>query len=122
MPKNRLDNFKIWQKGSELADAIQKITDRVSSLGSCDIWSSLRKMTFSIPSYLAEGFMMKNIKDGKDHFYRALNCLEEVLKTLVLTEQMGYITKAQIRKIKQDIIDLNGKICELLRFQQGGLS
>jgi len=104
--KNRIEHFKIWQKGLELADSMQKITDRFSSSSCGDIWGKLRDATFSIPSYLAEGFMMKNIKDGKVYFYRTLNCLDEILKSLVLTERTGLIKEAHIHKIKRDIIEL----------------
>ncbi len=38
--------------------------------------------------------MMKNMRDRKSAFYRALDSLEEILKKLVLTEQMGHFESA----------------------------
>ncbi|MGO9954246.1 MAG: four helix bundle protein [Dissulfurispiraceae bacterium] len=112
--KYRIGNIEVWQKGIELADAIQKITDRLSSSGSCDIWGRMRRIAFSIPSYLAEAFTLKNIQDRKAHFCGALNCLDEILRSLALTERMGHIKKAHFHKIEQDIIELKSwvDLCE----------
>jgi four helix bundle protein len=114
----RLEDFKIWQKGLELAETIQKMTEDLTSSDSCDIWSMLRNSTFSVPSYLAEGFMMNNRADRKNYFYRALNCLDELLKSLDLSEQMGHLRKAHTVKIKKDISDLNRLIVDLIRPQR----
>ena len=118
----RLEDFKIWQKGLELAETIQKMTEDLTSSDSCDVWSILRNSTFSIPSYLAEGFMMNSIAERKSYFYRALNCLDELLKSLALSEQMGYLKEAHTNRIKKDIRDLNRLIVEVIRPQQQILS
>ena len=112
--KYRIENIELWQKGLELARAIQKITDCFSSSGSSDIWVRLKTVAISIPSYLADGVTMKNIHDRKAHLCKALNCLDEILKSLVLTGRMGHIKKALIHKIEQDIIELKScvDICE----------
>jgi len=112
------EDFKIWHKGMELAETIQKMTEDLTSSDSCDIWSILRKRTFLIPSYLAESFLINNRTDRKNYFYRALNCLDELLKNHVLSEQMGLLKAAYTTKIKKDISDLNRVIVELIRFQQ----
>ncbi len=105
-PVNRIEQFRIWRKGLEVADSVQKMANCFSHSGSGDIWGKLKEMTFSMPSYLAEGFMMKNVKDGKAQLYRALNCLDEILKSLIFTERAGGIKKGQIRRIKRDIMEL----------------
>jgi four helix bundle protein len=113
-----VEDFKIWRKGLELAETIQKMTEDFSSSVSRDIWSILRNSTLSIPSYLVEGFMMKNIKDRKNYFYRALNCLDELLKSLVISEQMGYLPEALTNKIKKEISDLNRLIFKRIKHRQ----
>ncbi len=105
-PVNRMEQFRIWRKGLKLADSVQRMANRFSRSGSGEIWGRLKEMTFSMPSYLAEGFMMKNIKDGKAHLYRAINCLDEILESLILTERVRGIRKVQIYKIKRDIMEL----------------
>jgi len=110
--------FVIWRKGLELADAIQKIVDNLTSTESFYIRSILRAMTFTIPSNIAEGFIMHNAEDTRAYFYRTLDCLEKLLTSIRITEQMGYLKKAHIRKIKKEIIKLNGLICELISPQR----
>ena len=112
------EEYKIWRKVLELAETMQKLTEELSSSGADAFRSTVRKITFTVPSHLAEGFMMKSMKDRKDSFYRALNYLEDILKSLVLTEQMGYFKRTHINKIKNDIVELNRMICELLMSQQ----
>ncbi len=112
------EEYKIWKKVLDLAETIQKSTEDLSTSGSDYVRSTLRKITFTIPSYLAEGFMMKNIKDRKDSLYRALHSLEEVIDSLHLTEEMGHFKKTHMHKIRNDICELNGMIGELLIPQQ----
>jgi hypothetical protein len=59
------EEYKIWQKVLELGETIQKLTAELSSLGFDDGQSTVRKIIFTVPSYLAEGFMMKDMKDRK---------------------------------------------------------
>ena len=108
------EEYKIWRKVLELGQTMQKLTEELSSLGFDDAQSTVRKIIFTVPSYLAEGFMMKDMRDRKASFYRALDILEEILKKLELTEQMGYFKKIHSHKIKNNICELNGMICELL--------
>ena len=112
------EEYKIWRKVLELAETMQKLTEELSSSGADAFRSAVRKITFTVPSHLAEGFVMKNMQDRKASFYRALNSLEEILKSLVLTEQMGHFKKPHIHKIKNDIYELDEMICELLIPQQ----
>jgi four helix bundle protein len=116
-----LEEYKIWQEGLELAEIIQEVTVDLSSSGSSDVCNTLNKMTHSVPCHLAEGFMMKNRKYRNDSIFMALNSLEEIHKSLVLTEQMGYIKRTHIHKIKKDIDELNRKIGDLLQGQQSVL-
>jgi len=112
------EEYRIWKKVLDLAETIQKSTEDLSPSGSDYVRSIVRKITFTIPSYLAEGFMMKNIKDRKDSLYRALHSLEEIIKSLHLTEEMGHFKKTNINKIRNDIYELNRMIGALLIPQQ----
>jgi four helix bundle protein len=116
--RKRFEDFKIWKKGLELAETIQRITEGLSSSASRDTWRILRNSTCSIPSNLAEAFMMHNVSDRRNYFYRVLHCLDELLKSLVLSEQMGYLQESHTNKIKKDISDLNRLIAKLIRPQQ----
>ncbi|MGO9380136.1 MAG: four helix bundle protein [Dissulfurispiraceae bacterium] len=106
--------FAIWRKGLELADTIQKIVDNLTSTESLYIKSMLKAMAFTIPSNIAEGFLTHNAEDTKAYFYRTLDCLEKLLTNIRITEQMGYLKKAHIRKIKREVSKLNRLICELI--------
>jgi four helix bundle protein len=109
------NDFKIWRKGLELAEEVQKVIDDLPIRDSDDSLNSLRKATLSVPAYLAEGFMMGNSRDTKIHFYGALNSLEELRKGLAITEQREDLFGARISKIKSEISELNSMISELIR-------
>jgi four helix bundle protein len=109
-----LDNFKIWRKGLQLAEELQKVIDDLPARDSDDRMGSLRKATLSVPAYLAEGFMMSNSRDTKVCFYGALNSLEELRKGLAFTEQSGHLYGDRIHKIKSDMSELNRMIGELI--------
>jgi len=74
----------------------------------------VRKINFTVPSHLAEGFMIRDLKDRKDSLYRALNGLDEIRNSLVLIEQMGHVKRTHIHNMKQDICELNKMIGELM--------
>jgi len=105
-PAIQINQFRIWRKGLELTDSVQKMANRYSRSGSDEIWRKLRQMIHSVPSYLAEGFMMKNIGGGRAYLYRALNCMDELLESTIFTERIAGIRKGQIRRIKRDILEL----------------
>ncbi|HMK61192.1 MAG TPA: four helix bundle protein [Dissulfurispiraceae bacterium] len=108
------EKFAIWRKGLELADTVQKLADKLSLPESLDFRSMLKKMTFTIPSHIAEGLMMKDTNERKNYFYSALSCLEELLNGLLITEQKGYLKQIHTRKVKREIIELNRLISELI--------
>jgi len=108
------EKFAVWRKGLELADTVQKLADKLALPESLDFRGMLKKMTFSIPSHIAEGLMMKDSDERKNYFYRALSCLEELLNGLLMTEQKGYLKQIQTRKLKREIVELNRLICELI--------
>jgi four helix bundle protein len=110
--------FAIWRKGLELSDTIQKIVDNLTSPESLYIRSIFKAMTSMIPSNIAEGCMMHNTEDTKAYFYRTLDCLEKLLTNIRITEQMGYLKKAHIRKIKKEIIKLNRLIFRHIKPQR----
>jgi len=110
--------FAIWRKSLELADTIQKIADNLTSPEALYIRSIFKAMTCTIPSNIAEGILMHNPGDTRAYFYRTLDCLEKLLTTISITEQMGYLKKAHIRKIKKEIIKLNRLICRLINPQR----
>ena len=62
--------------------------------------------------------MMRNLEETKTYFYRTLNCLEDLLTNVSASEQLGYLKKAHIRKIKKEIVELNRLICELITPQR----
>ena len=61
---------------------------------------------------------MNNTKDRKTYFYGTLSCLEELLNNIRLTEQLGFLKRAHIRKLKKEIIELNKLIGELISPQR----
>ncbi|HTZ17615.1 MAG TPA: hypothetical protein VMB78_04170, partial [Dissulfurispiraceae bacterium] len=85
---------------------VQKMANRYSRFGSGEIWCKLKQLINSVPSHLAEGFMMKNIDDGKAHLYRALNCMDEVLESYIFTGRVLGLREGQINRIKRDIMEL----------------
>jgi four helix bundle protein len=109
--------FAVWRRGLELADTLQKIVDNLTSPESLSVRDVFHAMTFTIPSNIAEGCIKHTTEDTKAYFYRTLDCLEKLLTNVRITEQMGYLKKAHIRKIKKEIIKLNRLICELIRPQ-----
>ena len=108
------EKFAISRKSLELADTIQKIADNLTSPEFLDIRSIFKSMTCTIASHIAEAFLMNNTKDRKTYFYGTLSCLEELLNNIRLTEQLGFLKRAHIRKLKKEIVELNMLIGELI--------
>lgn len=105
-------DLKTWQLGHQIVLEVYKLTKAFPREELFGLISQLRRAVVSITSNIAEGFSRSTAKD-KAHFYSiALGSLTEVQNQLLISRDLGYITK----DVYQDILV---KIIEMIRMING---
>ena len=87
-------DLKVWGKSHELVLAIYKITKKFPGEEKFGLVSQLRRSASSIPSNIVEGFKRKSRKDFAHFINIAESSLEETKYSLLLSLDLGYLTKA----------------------------
>lgn len=98
-----------WQKAHELTLLTYKLTEEFPQSEQFCLTSQMRRAAISIPSNIAEGFKRNTHKDSI-HFYTiAAASLEELKYQLLLSYDLGYITKdAYVQS--ENMSDQTGKL------------
>ncbi|MGD0977355.1 MAG: four helix bundle protein [Minisyncoccia bacterium] len=96
-----------WKKGHELALAIYKITQLFPKEEMFGLISQLRRAAVSVTSNIAEGFSRQSFKEKVQFYSMALGSVTEVQNQLLISRDIGYLTKADFIKLADLTIDLN---------------
>jgi len=84
-----------WKKGHELVLEIYKLTKKFPKEEQYRLTDQICRAVISFPSNIAEGFKRNGLKDSI-HFYNiAQGSLEECKYQLLLSRDLGYITKEE---------------------------
>jgi len=116
--EDKIKNFKdlkIWQKGMELAKVIYQATDSFPAKETYGIISQMRRSAVSVPSNIAEGFMRRHNKEYKQFLYIALGSLAELETQVLLSEELGFLKKAEGMDINANINELNKMTMSLIK-------
>lgn len=93
-----------WQEGHKLAISVYKIIGSFPDEERYGIVNQMRRCAVSITSNLAEGFSRKCKKESAQFFYFALGSITEFQNQLLLSRDIGYLSKVLIRKLANQII------------------
>ncbi|MFH0763031.1 MAG: four helix bundle protein [Candidatus Omnitrophota bacterium] len=89
------EDLEAWQAAHKFVLAIYKITKKFPKDELYGIISQLRRAALSITSNIAEGFSRYHYKDKIRFYYNARGSVSEVRNCLILSKDMGYITKEE---------------------------
>jgi len=99
-----ITNFRdliVWQKAHKLTLDIYGITAEFPKFEEYGLSSQMRRSASSVPTNVAEGFKRKSDKDSL-RFYNMSECsLEELKYQLILSKDLGYITKVQFESLNE---------------------
>jgi len=98
--KNNFENLKIWEKSHSLALEVYKQTRSFPKHEVYGIISQLRRAASSVPANIVEGYSRRSKKEFVQFLYQARGSLDEVIYFLILSKDLGYITKSDLDNLR----------------------
>lgn len=107
-------DLKIWQKGIALVKTIYVLTRKFPKYETLGLASQMQRSAVSIPSNIAEGHARQHTGEYRHFLYIALGSAAELDTQTVIAYELGYITKAELTKVEQDITEIRRMIYALI--------
>jgi four helix bundle protein len=99
-----LKNFKelkVWQKSYDLCLKLYKVTGNFPKEEVYGLTSQIRRSAVSVPSNIAEGYGRKTTPDYLKSLYIAYASSCELVTQLLLSSDLGYIKKEEIKEVER---------------------
>src|SRR5437879_6595859 len=91
----------VWQRSTQLVAEIYRLTKRFPREEMFGLTSQMRRAAVSIPANLAEGFARKHRLEYTQFVRIAYGSGAELETHLFLSEQLGFVTHAEVLKSQQ---------------------
>lgn len=104
-----------WREAHKLSIAIYKATEKYPDKEIFSLVSQIRRCAISISSNIAEGFSRQSKKEKIQFFYTAKGSLTELQNQLLLSRDVGYITKEEFNKLAEMTILVDKLIVGLIK-------
>ena len=107
------DNFKkitkftdliTWQEGHKLVLMVYKLTGTFPKEEKYGLVDQLRRAAVSITSNIAEGFSRQSSKEKVQFYTTSLGSLTEIQNQLIVSKDIGYLSKEEFVKIANQTV------------------
>ncbi|MDD2730760.1 MAG: four helix bundle protein [Candidatus Portnoybacteria bacterium] len=118
--KNKIKSFTdlfAWQKGHELVVTIYEKTDKFPNKEIFGLTNQMRRAAISITSNIAEGFSRNTSKDKYQFYSIAQGSLTELQNQLLISRDVGYLSKELFEELMEQTIIVNKLIYGLKRIK-----
>lgn len=107
--------LNIWKKGIEIVDNIYSITENFPQKELYSLTSQLQRSAISIPSNIAEGFVLGHTAEYRQFLRTALGSCAELDTQLVIAHRRNYITDAKSLELQENIDHESRMIMNLIK-------
>lgn len=111
------EKLEVWQLSKELVRTIYIITKNFPREELFGLTSQMRRASVSVSSNLAEGTSRVTPKDKARFTVIAYSSIVELLNQVILSFELGYLSKEVYEKIRFDIAELTNKMNALHKAQ-----
>jgi four helix bundle protein len=108
-------DLQVWQKAYDLCLEIYRVTKGFPSEERYGLTSQLRRAAVSVPSNIAEGYGRKTTPDYIRALYISYGSICELETQLLLARDLKYIEPKNIRKIDEDIREVERMLKALIK-------
>ena len=108
-------DLKIWQKGIEIVKDVYGLTKEFPKEEMYGLSSQMRRCAISIPSNIAEGFKRYHNKEYKQFLYISLGSSAELETQLIISQDLSYVTQAQLESVVEKLDSLGRMTTSLMR-------
>jgi four helix bundle protein len=105
-PAKTFKDLVVWQKAHRFVLAIYALTADFPRSEIYCLTSQMRRAAISIPANIAEGFKKRGTSDKTRFFNIAQGSLEECRYYLILVQDLGYGTTANIEAVLEEVSKL----------------
>lgn len=107
-----------WQKAKRLVLSVYEITNSGAFAKDLGLRDQCRRASVSVVSNIAEGFERKGNKEFLQFLYIALGSLGELKTQIIISGELGYINKEQLRVVDAEIIEIRKIINGLINYMK----
>lgn len=104
-----------WKEAHRLSIQVYKITDKFPDKEIFSLISQMRRCAISISSNIAEGFSRQSKKEKIQFFYTAKGSLTELQNQLLLSRDVGYITREEFNQLAEVTVLVDKLIVGLIK-------
>lgn len=104
----------VWQNAIKLAKQVYQLSQKFPKQETYALSDQIRRAAVSVPSNIAEGQARKAPADFKRFLHIALGSLAEVDTQLILAQEFGYLTSAEVEGMDAQIQELRRKLYALI--------
>ena len=115
-----MGNFKklqVWQKAKDLAVNVYRLTESGPISKDFGLKDQIRRSSVSVPSNIAEGDNLDIYKQSIKHFYIARGSTAELRTQLIISQEIGYITKEQFEQLESDCDKISAMLTTLIKYR-----
>jgi four helix bundle protein len=117
-----MSNFKelrVWQKARDLAVENYKLTETGKIKSDFGLRDQMRRAAVSIPSNIAEGDGLSTDKQSIRHFFIARGSTSELRTQLIISLEIGYMTKELYEEIENECAEISAMLTSLIKHRSG---
>ena len=96
-------DLDVWKQAMLLAQRVYVLTNDFPKSEQFGIVSQMRRAAVSVPSNIAEGAARQTNKEFIQFLYIALGSLMELETQLMLSVDVGYLSKENLESIQEDL-------------------
>ena len=104
-------DLNVWKRAIAFVTYIYKTTEKFPKSELYGLSSQLRRAAVSIPSNIAEGAARNHDKEFLQFLYIALSSSVEVETQLIISHNLGFITKSELEELIEEL-DTIGKMIQ----------
>lgn len=104
-----------WKESHKLVITIYKITKNFPKEELYSLVDQIRRAAISITSNITEGFSRQSYKEKVQFYYMSLGSLTELQNQLLVSRDLGYISKAEFNDIANTTVTIHKLIVGLIR-------
>lgn len=115
---NKIKSFtdlNTWKEAHKLILFIYKITKNFPKEEQFGLTNQIRRAVVSVTSNIAEGFSRNSYKEKSQFYSMALGSLTEVQNQLVISRDLGYISKEIFVEVANSSVNVNKLLNGLIK-------
>jgi four helix bundle protein len=107
--------LKVWEKSHQLALAVYKVTAKFPKEELYGLTSQIRRASMSVPTNIAEGCGRNTDAEFARFLQIAMGSASETEYQLLLSHDLGFLTKAQYDQLNTDVTEIKRMLASLLK-------